>query len=157
MTDIPAGHDYQGVAICKSDDPGWQLPDWDALTDELLPQTHVVKVDEILVAGDADRAIQPNAIYCTQGLRSVTVGSVAGRAIPFRVAPRYQGAGSEAAPADPPELPSSSAANRQEATRRIDIGVIDTGIAQVVIGRSLWTAKCQARDGVRSRGAKRRW
>ena len=54
MTDIPAGHDYQGVAICKSDDPGWQLPDWDALTDELLPQTHLVKVDEILVAGDAD-------------------------------------------------------------------------------------------------------
>jgi hypothetical protein len=54
VTDIPAGPDYQGVAICKSDDPSWRLSDWDALTDELLPQTHLVKVDEILAAGDAD-------------------------------------------------------------------------------------------------------
>jgi hypothetical protein len=171
--DIAASPDYQGVAICKSDDPGWQLPGWNALTDELLPQTHLVKVDEVLVAGDADPgpgwthdpsvtlpaaklyrratptpitaeppsgvpvmeacadpAVQPNAIYCTQGLRSVSVGSVAGRVIPFRVAPRYQGAGSEAAPAEAPELPDPSLVSRQEATRRIDIGVIDTGIAQ---------------------------
>jgi len=76
----------------------------------------------------ADPAVQPNAIYCTQGLRSVTVGS-AWRAIPFRVAPRYQGAGAEAAPAATPELPASPTASRQQVTRRIDIGVIDTGIA----------------------------
>jgi hypothetical protein len=171
-TEIPAGPDYHGVAICKSDDPSWTLPAWADLTDELLPQTHLVKLDEVLVAEGADPgpdwepdpdvklpgarlyrrtaktqltgnppsgtpvmeacadpAVQPNAIYCTQGLRSVTEGSVAGKAIPFRVAPRYQGAGSEAAPVEAPALPEP-VANRQTQTRRIDIGVIDTGIAQ---------------------------
>jgi hypothetical protein len=171
-TDIPAGPDYQGVAICKSDDPTWELEAWDELTDELLPQTHLVKVDEVLVADDADPgagwehddtvtlpgaklyrrvdrtevtaeppsgvavmqacedpAVQPNAIYCTQGLRAVTEGSVGGKRIPFRVAPRYQGAGSEAAPAEAPNVPEPGA-RRTAPVRRIDIGVVDTGIAQ---------------------------
>jgi subtilisin family serine protease len=78
--------------------------------------------------------VSPNAIYCSQGLRDRNAESAD---IPFRVAPRYQGLWfEEAKPLSRKETDDHMAGlqkvARPKSSRRgaVNIGVIDTGIAQ---------------------------
>ena len=171
---VKSGDGYYDVAVCKSDET-WHLERWEDLTDEELPQTHLVKADELLVRDDADidlgpewlpdttigtvtlykrvggedapplgeprsgvrvmtavrdhdGIVDPNIVFCSQGLRTIEE-PVPGEPVgPFRVAPRYQGIWSEGAKAA--EGPENPQARARTAGPTIQIGIVDTGLAQ---------------------------
>jgi hypothetical protein len=87
-----------------------------------------------LMAEAAKPGVSPNGIYCSQGLRNVTI---AGDDIPFRVAPRYQGVWfEEAKPLTKKETDAHiamlDAMKLPGRSKRdvVNIGIVDTGIAQ---------------------------
>jgi hypothetical protein len=89
----------------------------------------------VVMAEVAKPGISPNAIFCSQGLRR---RGGERPDLPFRVAPRYQGLWmEEAVPLDGPEAhdrqaEADSAAQGAErgGRRRIEIGIVDTGLPQ---------------------------
>jgi subtilisin family serine protease len=89
-----------------------------------------------LVAQAMRAGAEPNPVFCSQGLRDAEIRDD----IPFQVAPRYQGIGGRAEPA---EQPQGLATPAPGPGRRIEIGIVDTGIAQ---GRFLdrWLEPCIA-------------
>lgn len=82
---------------------------------------------EVMSKVTANAGVYPNVIFCAQGLRT----SREREDIPFRVAPRYQGLwAEEAEPVSPGESVPNVGRQARGDGRRIEIGIVDTGIAQ---------------------------
>ena len=116
-------------------DPSWELADgsygdWQVYTRteewaDGTPPSGSAVMGEVT----ANPGVYPNVIFCAQGLRTDTMRTD----VPFRVAPRYQGLwAEEAVPVPPGEAAElrSTARSTNGTSRRIEIGIVDTGIAQ---------------------------
>jgi hypothetical protein len=74
----------------------------------------------------ANAGVYPDAIFCTQGVRVDRERTD----IPFRVAPRYQGLWAEEAQPIGPGQRAPARMAEPDGARRVEIGIVDTGIAQ---------------------------